>query len=154
MATHLQLIFANPWKTMRCAYEIIALLLLTLLSRIWLPFAHRVMDLRTEIARDFMGPLLTIFWEIIYKAPPGLDPKRYSTVDIGGVPSVIIPPQATLTGGPLDRERNNLVLLFAHGGGYLFGEPLQYISTYERWVRSAAQHGIDLTIVSVDYRRF
>ncbi|RFU26007.1 hypothetical protein B7463_g10332, partial [Scytalidium lignicola] len=152
MATHLDLILANPWKTLLCIYEILALLLITLISRILLPFVPRVVDLRTEIARDFIGPGLTIFWEILYKAPPGLDPKRYRVADIGGVPSVVIPPHAALAGGPLDLQRKNLVILFAHGGGYLFGEPLQYISTYERWVQNAAQQGIDLTIVSVDYR--
>lgn len=153
MATHFELVLANPWKTIKCIYEITARLVLTLIGRILLPFAHRVVDLRTEIARDFVGPGLTIFWEIIYKAPPGLDSKRYSAVDIGGIPSVVIPPQATLVGIPRDRKCNKLFMLFAHGGGYLFGEPLQYILTYERWVGSAAQHGIDLTIVSVDYRR-
>lgn len=152
MATHLELILTNPWKTLVCIYEILALLLITFISRILLPFTPRVVDLRTEIARDFVGPGLTVFWEILYKAPPGLSPRRYKRVDIGGVPSVVIPPGATLVNGSLDRQKKNLIILFAHGGGYLFGEPLQYISTYERWVRNACRQGIDLTIVSVDYR--
>ncbi|OCK77445.1 alpha/beta-hydrolase, partial [Lepidopterella palustris CBS 459.81] len=44
------------------------------------------------------------------------------------------------------------VLLYAHGGGYLFGEPLMYLESYKRWVREAEANGIRLIIVSVDYR--
>jgi len=49
--------------------------------------------------------------------------------------------------------RKKLVLLYSHGGGYLFGEPLMYMSTYKRWIKAAARENIELTIVSVDYRK-
>ncbi|RDW76946.1 hypothetical protein BP6252_04999 [Coleophoma cylindrospora] len=43
-------------------------------------------------------------------------------------------------------------MLYAHGGGYMFGEPLQWIASYERWIAKASSRGFDLVVVAVKYR--
>ncbi|KAK5400811.1 hypothetical protein LTR06_011232 [Exophiala xenobiotica] len=43
------------------------------------------------------------------------------------------------------------VAVYAHGGGYARGEARMYIRYMERWVRVAAEAGIHLTFVSVEY---
>lgn len=114
------------------------------------------------------------FWDLIFKAPvewPRLlgGRQRYETVMLGPskVPTVIVPPSSSslmprsepherpLPGGlprasaEDDKGKKTAVLLWAHGGGYLFGEPLQYLATYERWVMKAKVRG--LIVFAVDY---
>jgi hypothetical protein len=152
MRSHLDLVAAHPIKFCLAIYETLALLVLLLFNRILLPFACRPISLRTEIARCFLGGFLKHFWDILFKAPPGLQETEYRNVIIGSVPTVIVPPHARLDVESLDRHRPSLVLLYAHGGGYLFGEPLMYMSTYKRWIELADSHGMDLSVIAVHYR--
>ena len=152
MRSHLHLIVAHPINFCLSIYETLALLVLLLANRLLLPFACRPLSLRTEIARCFLGGFLKHFWDLLFKAPPGLQETEYRNCIIRSVPTVVVPRHAQLDAGNLDRQRQSLVLLYAHGGGYLFGEPLMYISTYKRWIEIADSHGIDLSVVAVQYR--
>ena len=46
---------------------------------------------------------------------------------------------------------SDIVLLFFHGGGYYFGQALQYPHTFKRWKRISARNGKRMSIVSVEY---
>lgn len=152
--SHRELIRDNPWKLVRSVYYTLVYLVLVVQNRLLLPFACRAVDLRTELARCYLAAFLGNFWDLIFKAPPWLRKDQYSEIALKGVSAVLIPPNTPLgdkaSGSSLDNKRN-VYLLYAHGGGYLFGEPLMYISTYERWIQKASHQGLDLVIVSVDY---
>jgi acetyl esterase/lipase len=92
--------------------------------------------------------------ELIFNAPPSLDIEDFQSVELNKVPAIVVPPETKLENLATDNAHRAVVLLYAHGGGYLFGEPLMYLDSYKRWVREAEANGIRLIVVSVDYRRF
>lgn len=52
-------------------------------------------------------------------------------------------------------EGADAVWIHAHGGGFYAGEARQYHHTFMRWVEKAwKEHGIDLRILTVEYREF
>jgi hypothetical protein len=46
----------------------------------------------------------------------------------------------------------DVVILYFHGGGYMIGEPLQYVKSFKRWKKKALSVGVKLEIVTVKYR--
>lgn len=151
--SHLRLILTQPWKLVRSIYHTSALGVSVLLDRMLLPFACRAVDFRTQLYRCYLGGFLANFWDLLFKAPLNLSRSRYADQILGGVPCVIVPRDAgaALHKDHQDIREQSLILLYAHGGGYAFGEPLMYIETYERWVRRAEEQGLKLVVVSVDY---
>lgn len=153
MATHLQLVLRNPANLFWSVWQSFVYLFLVFIQRILLPNACRSVTLRTEIARAILGSFLANFWDLLFKAPPNLQDHDYIVINAGQVPAVLIPPGRDLNTirGKEDGKRK-ILLLYSHGGGYFFGEPLMYMSTYLRWIKAAARENVELTIVSVDYR--
>lgn len=172
--SRLYLIICNPLRLLLAIYHSLALLLPTLLYRLLLPTACSPTSFKVEVLRCWLAGFLVHFWDLIFKAPvewPRLlgGRQRYETVMLGPskVPTVIVPPSSSslmprsepherpLPGGlprasaEDDKGKKTAVLLWAHGGGYLFGEPLQYLATYERWVMKAKVRG--LIVFAVDY---
>jgi hypothetical protein len=160
--SHLALIMRHPLKLLLSIYHASALLSLVLLHRLLLPFSCRATAFGTEVRRCLLGGLLANFWDLLFKQAPGVQwDKHYTEVCLRRVPAVVVPPNAisaqdqaesgTNVGVLPSRARQSVVLLYAHGGGYLFGEPLMYLSTYKRWTRKCKALGFDLIVVSVDY---
>jgi hypothetical protein len=160
--SHVALIIRHPIKLFRSVYHASALLGVVLLHRLLFPFACRATGFGTEVRRCLLGGLLANFWDLLFKQPLGVQrDKHYTEVHLRRVPAVVVPRNAltaqekaeSTNGGDLpSRAPQPVVLLYAHGGGYLFGEPLMYLSAYERWIRGSKALGFDLIIVSVDYR--
>jgi hypothetical protein len=117
-----------------------------------LPHATRVVTFRTEIMRCIMGSLIENCWDLLFKAPPGLSSTRYRKIVVNKVPAVVFPPTAKIGIQESFKERPKLFMLYAHGGGYSLGEPLQWATSYERWVVKASSRGFDLVIIAVNYR--
>ncbi|KAI9814056.1 MAG: hypothetical protein M1827_003520 [Pycnora praestabilis] len=123
-----------------------------LIEYLLLPPASRPVTLRTELARCFIGSFLENLPALFLRAPLGLRDDEYRKVNIGGVQAVMVPPDVLLNADTFNTFPAPLVLLFAHGGGFVLGEPLMQIPTYKRWIKAANDHGLALVIVSVDYR--
>jgi hypothetical protein len=151
MASHLQLILAHPWAFFMCVYDTLAHIILVLLHHILLPHACRSVTFRTEIVRCILGSLISNFWDLFFKAPPGLSNDRFDRIDLGSVPVVRIPPGSSIS-APQEKPKQ-MIMLYAHGGGYMFGEPLMWIAAYERWVDTANARGFHLTVLAVNYRK-
>jgi hypothetical protein len=152
MVSYLSLILSQPLSVCMCLYEMQARLLLVILQRLMLPNATHAVKLRTELVRCVMGSLIANCWDLLFKAPLGLSHTRYKKISVRGIPVMIVPPTATLSTKQLQGNRPKLFMLYAHGGGYLFGEPLMWIASYERWVAMASSRGFDLVVVAVNYR--
>jgi hypothetical protein len=152
MASHLRLILRQPLNFCFCLYEMLVRILLAILDRILLPHATRAVKFRTELVRCVMGSLTAHCWDLLFKAPPGLRDNQYKNRSVRGVPVMIIPPIAVFSADETQESRPKLFMLYAHGGGYLFGEPLQWIASYERWVAMASSRGVNLVVIAVKYR--
>ena len=155
MATHVKLILANPAKLFWSVWQSLVYLFIVVIQRLLLPNACRAVSLRTEIARAILGSFLANFWDLLFKAAPGLRDDEYSLLSAGAgqVPAVLVPPGRDLgTIGSKEDGKRKILLLYSHGGGYFFGEPLMYMSTYKRWIKAAARQNVELTVLSVDYR--
>lgn len=46
------------------------------------------------------------------------------------------------------------IILYVHGGGFLFGHPLQYRSAYQRWVQTAMKLDLRIAVVALAYREY
>lgn len=153
MVTYRPLIAENPIKFFWSIYQSLAYPVILAAERVLLPRACRAVTLRTQVVRCMYGSFLANFSDIVFKAPPNLREEDYRSENFGGVSSVVIPRHADLSSS-VSKQSNSLVLLYGHGGGFYFGEPLMYISTYKRWVKVAKEDGVELIIVSVDYRKW
>ncbi len=153
MASRLLLVLRNPWKFLNFSWTILRYLFLALLDRLLFPFVCRPISFRTEIFRCYLGASLSCFLELIFSAPPGLSADDFEAIRLNNVPAVLVPPGTRLESLATADTDRTVVLLYAHGGGYLFGEPLMYIDAYKRWISEAEANGIRLIVVSVDYRR-
>jgi len=176
--SYLLLILLHPLRLILAVYHTVALLLPTLIYRLLLPTACSPTSFKVEILRCWLAGFLVHFWDLVFKAPlewPSYlgGRRRHALLMMGpnGIPTVVVPPNGlSLIPAPARQGRgftadvqdgsarsfigqstDTLVLLWAHGGGYMFGEPLQYLSTYERWVDKAKTKRWNLVIFSVDY---
>ncbi|KAH8802562.1 alpha/beta hydrolase fold-domain-containing protein [Xylogone sp. PMI_703] len=152
--THFQLIAASPLRFCFFLCDAVALLVTTLVDWILRPYASRATSFRTAIARCFIGSLCANFWTLQFKARPGIRAEDYSWATVGGVPVVIVPSRADFAN---TRKNGNggkdvLIMLYGHGGGYIMGEPLQWLESYLRWVKVAEEMGLQLIVVAVKYR--
>jgi len=50
------------------------------------------------------------------------------------------------------KRSSQCIVLYSHGGGYARGEAKMYLKYMERWERVAAEEGLDLVFLSVEYR--
>ncbi|RFU32302.1 hypothetical protein B7463_g4018, partial [Scytalidium lignicola] len=152
--THLKLITTSPLRFFFFLYDALTLLVLTLADWIFRPYASRAVSFRTAIARCFIGSLCANFWDLQFKARPGIRAEDYAWAGVGGVPVVIVPPRADLATARKgsDGGKDALVMLYSHGGGYITGEPLQWLESYQRWVKRSEEMGLQLIVVAVKYR--
>jgi len=102
--------------------------------------------------RCYLGASLSCFLELVFSAPPDLDPEDFKRIKLNNVPAIMVPPETQLETLAAQQKDKTVVLIYAHGGGYLFGEPLMYMESYKRWVGEAKMIGVNLVIVAVDYR--
>jgi hypothetical protein len=128
-------------------------LVIAILQRLLFPLACHPISFHTEIFRCYLGASLSCFVELIFSAPPGLSTDDFEDIKLNDVPAVLVPPGTRLDNLPSGETDRTVVLLYAHGGGYLFGEPLMYIDAYKRWIKEAEANDIRLIVISVDYRR-
>jgi acetyl esterase/lipase len=152
MASRLLLMLRHPWKTLAFSWMSIRFLILAIADRLLFPFACRPVSLYTEITRCLLGSSLACFLELTFSAPPGLRADEYRPVELNNVSTIVVPRETKLESLGSAETPRTLVLLYAHGGGYLFGEPLMYMDSYKRWIKEAESVGIRLVVVSVDYR--
>lgn len=152
MASRLLLMLRHPWKTLAFSWMSIRYLSLALADRLLFPFACRPISFYTEITRCLLGSSLACFLELTFSAPPGLRTDEYQPVELNNVSTIVVPRETKLETLGSAATPRTVVLLYAHGGGYLFGEPLMYLDSYKRWTKEAESVGIRLVVVSVDYR--
>ncbi len=96
-----------------------------LLQVCFAPSTLQPLGLRNSIARTWLGLTFAIQGSILYSEPPN---HGQQTVETSNFKAYVIP--STPLG---ELRRADAVVLYAHGGGMIFGHPLQYLKTYRRW---------------------
>jgi hypothetical protein len=150
----LALLLRNPLNSIRFLYTFLAQSLIVFLRRLLLPHIPIYQSLRIQLQRAYMSSCSATFPDLTYRLPVGpvatTRAKRVGSDFIG----YIIPGTKSLK--PLTASgvgNTRCVALFAHGGGYARGEAKMYINYMERWERVAAEASLDLTFLSVEYRK-
>jgi hypothetical protein len=155
-------ILRHPLATLKFLYTFNTQVALLLLKRALLPFLPRYQTLWQQIRRAY---LLSAGTEMVHRLPANYSQKRARLVtgvgETGKWKGYVVPGRRELkdfTEGELakgvegaDRAKK-VVALYAHGGGYGWGEARMYVNYFERWVRRGKEEGVELVVVSVEYR--
>lgn len=154
MANLWWLLLSHPLRTLLFSHSFLSQILLALLRRLLLPHFPSHQSLRLQLQRAYLSSASLTFPDLTHRLPVGfVSANRARKLD--NVPAYLVPGSRVLSdfGGP-KRENRRCVVLFAHGGGYARGEARMYLNYMERWVRAAAQAGLDLVFLTVEYREF
>ncbi|EXJ91708.1 hypothetical protein A1O3_00258 [Capronia epimyces CBS 606.96] len=159
MAHLLVVLLRAPFQTCAFLYVFIAQVVLVLLKRLLLPHFPIYQSLRLQVQRAYLSSASLTYPELVHRLPVTTSEQRAQRVGNGngngnGWTGYLIPGHhdqdlRPFTQTPPDGSR--CVVLYAHGGGYARGEARMYIPYMERWVACAAEQGILLLFLSVEY---
>jgi epsilon-lactone hydrolase len=138
----------SPWACLLCVYTFVTQVALITARRLLLPHLFTYQSLRTQLFRAY---LISTF------ALPALpiqasESEARLVEEKGKWKGYLIPGTRDLrdfTGNSSGGRR--VIALYAHGGGYGWGEARQYLSYMRRWIECAKAAGIDLVFLSVEY---
>lgn len=156
MAKLYLLLLSNPTKTLLFLYSFLAQAFLVLLRYALLAHFPTYQPLRIQLQRCYLAACSLHFPDLTHRLPADevhvtkaryLDKKGWKAYVI---PGTVSPRHSFAKDRTL--ERPGAVVMYAHGGGYVRGEAKMYLSYFERWVKVAAERGIDVVFVSVEYR--
>jgi hypothetical protein len=127
-----------------------------LLLRIIFPFRVRKLTLRNALAREWIATAQESNPNIFLS-----EPWRHSTQSVTLVSQTENGQKESRLGGWVIPDTNvselkdkDVVVLFAHGGGYALGHGLHNLSMFKRLVGKAKKMGQNLAFVSVNYRKW
>lgn len=152
------LLLSNPIKSLLVLYSFLAQALLVLLRQALLAHFPAYQPLRIQLQRCYLAACSLHFPDLTHRLPADevhvtkarfLDKKGWKAYVI---PGTVSPRHSFAKDRAL--ERPGAVIIYAHGGGYARGEAKMYLNYFERWVKVAAERGMDIVFVSVEYREF
>lgn len=116
-----------------------------LVESVVVPSAIQPLGLRNAIARAWLGTVFVHHPDLYYSEPPNHDIQTIQTPDLK---AYIIPRTESA-----DWSRADAVVIYAHGGGMIFGHPLQYLKAFKRWAKHAESMQKRIVFVAVRYRK-
>lgn len=154
MVSLLSLIFTNPLLSFRLSYTFSAQVLIILLKSALLPYFPGYLSLRTQLQRAYLASAALHFPSFVHRLPVTHCPSDRARKVGTGWTGYVIPGRRFLSDFTSESpDLKRCVVLYAHGGGYAWGEARQYLNYMERWVLAASKLGIDLAFLSVEYRK-
>lgn len=157
MAKLYLLLLSNPVKSFLVLYSFVAQAFIVLLRHALLAHFPTYQPLRIQLQRCYLAACSLHFPDLTHRLPTDevhvtvaryLDKKGWKAYVI---PGTVSPRHSFAKDRVLDRP--GAVIIYAHGGGYARGEAKMYLNYFQRWVKVAAERGIDIVFVSVEYRR-
>ncbi|KAF7527642.1 hypothetical protein PCG10_002606 [Penicillium crustosum] len=143
-------ILGHPLQALKFCYSFFAQCFIDITERVLLPHYPTYQSLRTRLARAYLGAAAIHLPDIVHRLPVSNCPaSRARPVEGANWKGYIIPGSCTLLDN--DDEYKYIIILYAHGGGYVRGEARQYLNYMERWINAAAGKGIKLIFLSVEY---
>lgn len=151
---NLFVLFAKaPLQTLVFIYYFTAQLLLLCLKRVLLPQLHTYQSFRTQIHRAYLSSA-GLYPDLLHGLPVNCSTEDARKIASDSCSAYVIPGTSILpTSGQQSFPFRKVVILYAHGGGYAWGEARMYIHHMKRWVARARQDRLDLVFVSVEYRK-
>lgn len=148
MGDVLRQLINSPRACVLCVYTFVIQTILIIARRVLLPHLFTYQSLRTQIFRAYLISTFAL--------PPlpveASDAEAQPIEEDGKWKGYLIPgtrPLSSFAGN--SSSGRHVVALYAHGGGYGWGEARQYLTYMERWVSCAEAAGIDLVFLSVEY---
>lgn len=157
MAKLYMLLLSNPVKSLLVLYTFCAQAFLVLLRHAVLAHIPQYQPLRIQLQRCYLSACSLHFPDLTHRLPTDevhvtkarfVDKKAFKAYVI---PGTVSPRHSFAKDRTLDRP--GAVIIYAHGGGYARGEAKMYLNYFNRWVSVAAEKGIDIVFVSVEYRQ-
>ncbi|OCK80947.1 alpha/beta-hydrolase [Lepidopterella palustris CBS 459.81] len=133
---------SSPLKSLKIVFTATFQTFVALFRRL-IPFTSRPLGLRNAIARAWLGITFVHNAKILYSEPSSHHAQK---IEEPGFTTFVIP-----TTKPAVLWGADAVVLFEHGGGMIMGHPLQYLDTYERWVKEASKIGKKIVILALQY---
>lgn len=140
----------SPVLSAKFTYTFAVQVVLVCLKFALLPHLPRYQSFRTQIHRAYWSSSSTIFFPIIHRLPVTGCPEARARKIGSGWTAYVIPGTQKLEA--VVAEPRTCVVVYAHGGGYARGEARMYLNYMERWQREAAELGLKIVFVSVEYR--
>ena len=138
----------SPLACLLCVYTFITQVLLIIARRVFLPHLWNYQSFRTQIFRAYL--IATFALPTLPVQAPEAEAKLVE--EQGKWKGYIIPGNRDLKYfARRSSSERRVVALYAHGGGYGWGEARQYLSYMRRWVECARAAKIDLVFLSVEY---
>lgn len=146
-----ELLLQSPLRSCRFLYAFGIQIFLVGLRSILLPTLPHYQSLRLQLHRAYWSSSSYYFPEVIHRLPVTNCPSERARRVGSKFTGYIIPGSADLA--VLAGKRKYCVVLYAHGGGYARGEARMYLNYMDRWVKGAAEAGLNLVFLSVEYRK-
>lgn len=147
-----KLVIQNPIRSCRFLHAFLGQVFLIGLHRIVLPWWPRYQSLRLQMQRAYWSSSSFYFPELIHRLPvTDCAPEKARRVGSDWT-GYIIPGTNHLQHAELPNRQ--AFIIYAHGGGYARGEARMYLNYMERWIQGAKKIGLDLTFLSVEYRKW
>lgn len=139
----------SPVACLLCVYTFATQVILIVARRLLLPHLFNYQSFRTQI---FRGYLIATF-AIPTLPVEASDSEAKPIEEEGKWKGYLIPGTRDLQdfAGKSISTGRRVVALYAHGGGYGWGEARQYLSYMREWVKRAKLTGIELVFLSVEY---
>lgn len=138
----------SPLACLLCVYTFVTQVVLITARRLLLPHLFTYQTYRTQLFRAYL--IATFALPTLPNVASESEAKLIE--EKGKWTGYIIPGTRGLhefAGESISGRR--VIALYAHGGGYSFGDARQYLSYMRRWVECAKAAGIDLVFLSVEY---
>jgi hypothetical protein len=145
-----KLLLQNPFRSCRFLYAFGTQILLIGLKAILLPTLPRYQSVRLQLHRAYWSSSSYYFPEIIHRLPVTNCPEALARRVGSTFTGYVIPGTVDLAVSSGDKRR--CVVVYAHGGGYARGEARMYLNYMDRWVKGAAEAGLEIVFLSVEYR--
>ncbi|RAH76356.1 alpha/beta-hydrolase [Aspergillus japonicus CBS 114.51] len=145
-----KLLLQNPGRSFQFLYTFTVQMLLIGLRAILLPGLPHYQSLRLRLHRAYWSSSSYCFPELIHRLPVTDCPLARARRVGDKFSGYVIPGTAELSVTP-DDKRQRCIVIYAHGGGYARGEARMYLNYMDRWIAGAAQEGLELVFLSVEY---
>lgn len=145
-----KLLLQSPLRSCRFLYAFGTQILLIGLKAILLPSLPQYQSLRLQFHRAYWSSSSYYFPEVIHRLPVTNCPETRARRVGSKFAGYVIPGTAQLAVSPGDKHR--CIIIYAHGGGYARGEARMYLNYMDRWVNGAAEAGLEIVFLSVEYR--
>ncbi|KAH7127791.1 Alpha/Beta hydrolase protein [Dactylonectria estremocensis] len=148
----IELLVSHPLNTIAFCYTFTVQFSVILARCLLLPHVHRYQSFRTLVQRAYWSSAYGTFRQLIHRLPVVRCPETRARRVGSDWTGYIIPGTKRLDNLPsAPADLVSCVAVYAHGGGYGFGEARMYLNYMDRFVSDAEKVGLDITFLSVEY---